>query len=76
MNCDELVELVTAFLDDALDGRTRERFLEHLALCEGCERYLDQMRITIAQLGRVRPVPLPAESRDRMLAAFEGWYGR
>ena len=31
-----IVELVTAYLDDALEPAGRERFEEHLAFCEGC----------------------------------------
>ena len=37
MDCNELVELVTAYLDGALDPDTRARFDTHLLECEGCE---------------------------------------
>ena len=37
MTCAELVELVTAFLEGALDPDTERRFIEHLAVCDGCE---------------------------------------
>ncbi|MEU0794098.1 zf-HC2 domain-containing protein [Amycolatopsis sp. NPDC005961] len=74
MNCDEFVELVTAFLDDALDPGTEARFIEHLALCEGCERYLDQFRTTIGELGRLPPETLSPETRDAVLTAFRDWH--
>jgi anti-sigma factor RsiW len=70
MTCAELVELVTAFLDGALDPETEQRFLEHLAICDGCETYVDQMRQTIAEVGRVPPESLADETRDRLLEAF------
>lgn len=74
MNCDEFVELVTAFLDDALDPETEARFVEHLALCEGCERYLDQFRTTIDELGRLPPETLSPETRNALLGAFRDWH--
>jgi anti-sigma factor RsiW len=70
MTCAELVELVTAFLDGALDPETEQRFVEHLALCDGCETYLAQMRRTIAEVGAVEPESLSDETRDRLLQAF------
>ena len=73
MRCDEFVELVTAFLDGALDPDTEARFVEHLALCEGCERYLDQFRTTIRELGELPPETLSPEVRDNLLHAFRGW---
>lgn len=61
-SCEEAVELVTAFLEGDLDEPTRRRFEEHLDGCEGCERYLDQFRVTVEALGRLRT----AEAPDRL----------
>ncbi|MDX3187254.1 zf-HC2 domain-containing protein [Streptomyces sp. MN03-5084-2B] len=74
MNCDEFVELVTAFLDGALDPGTEERFVEHLALCDGCERYLEQFRTTITELGELPPESLSPEVRTDLLNAFRDWH--
>ena len=73
MNCDEFVELVTAYLDGALDPQTSVRFAEHLAACDGCERYLEQIRHTVAQLRDLPADSLAARARDRLLAAFRTW---
>ena len=70
MTCAELVELVTAFLDGALDPETEQRFVEHLAICDGCDIYVDQMRRTIAEVGRVEPETLSDETREGLLQAF------
>src|ERR1700735_1099212 len=59
LSCSEFVELVTSHLEGKLDRDTERRFTEHLAECEGCDRYLDQFRLTIRMLGE-----LPAESRS------------
>ena len=52
--CREMVELVTAYLEDALSDRQRRRFEAHLAGCPHCTEYLRQMRTTIAITGRLR----------------------
>jgi anti-sigma factor RsiW len=73
VNCDEFVELVTAYLDGTLDPETERRFTEHLAECEGCDRYLDQIRQTVRGLASLPSQSLPAQARDRLLAAFRDW---
>jgi anti-sigma factor RsiW len=76
MTCEEFVELVTAFLDGSLDPETESRFVEHLALCEGCEIYLDQFRTTIAELGSLPAETLSADVRETVLDAFRDWRTR
>ena len=74
MTCAQFVELVTAYLEGALDRDTEQRFVEHVALCEGCGRYLQQIRETVTQLGRLPSEDSPSrEARDRLLAAFRTW---
>ena len=70
MRCDEFVELVTAYLEGDLDTATEQRFVEHLALCEGCDRYLEQFRTTIDALGHLPERSLDPDTRDQLLAAF------
>jgi anti-sigma factor RsiW len=76
MNCDEFVELVTAYLDGNLDRTTEQRFVEHLAECDGCDRYLDQIRTTVNALGHLPTQSLAPEARDRLLTAFRDWSAR
>jgi anti-sigma factor RsiW len=73
MTCAELVELVTAYLDGALDPATEQRFVEHLGLCDGCEIYVEQIRRTAAEVGQVEPENLSEETRDRLLDAFRNF---
>ena len=73
ITCRELVELVTDYFEDALSSRERARFDEHLADCEHCTEYLEQMRTTVAVLGRLPAESLPDVARDRLLAAFRDW---
>jgi anti-sigma factor RsiW len=71
--CQDVVELVTAYLEHSLSPADRERFEEHLVFCDGCSTYLDQMRETIAATRRVQLEALPAELEARLLEAFRGW---
>lgn len=73
--CRDLVEVVTAYLEDALSPLDRRRFEEHLAECDACEMYVEQIRETIAASGRsaVLADALPADVRDGIRSAFRGW---
>lgn len=73
LTCAEFVELVTGYLEGALDRDTEARFVEHVTTCEGCERYLDQIRHTVAMLGTLPPESLSVQARDQLLAAFRDW---
>ena len=70
ISCQEVVEVVTDYLEGKLSPEDAAIFDAHLALCDGCQFYLDQMRITIAAVGRVDDEEVPAELRDTVLAAF------
>jgi anti-sigma factor RsiW len=71
--CQELVELITDYLEETLPAGERRRFERHLAICPGCRNYVEQMRITIRTLGHVPPASLPAETRQRLLTTFREW---
>lgn len=76
MGCQELVELVTDYLEGRLSPDDAECFEEHLGKCGGCRMYLDQMRETISALGHLPPESLSPEVEMRLLAAFRGWRER
>ncbi len=73
MHCQELVEVVSEYLEGALAEPDRHRFDEHLAECAACRDYLDQMRRTIAAVGRVEADQLSEELRSGLLRAFRDW---
>ena len=75
LSCQELVELVTDYVEDALPATERERFESHIAGCEHCTAYLEQMRVTISLTGRLRAEEVPAASLEPLLEAFRGWRG-
>ena len=73
MDCNELVELVTSYLDGSLDPDTRARFDVHLLECDGCANYLQQFRATVDTLGKVDDETLDPSFRDRLMNAFRDW---
>jgi anti-sigma factor RsiW len=73
LSCQELVELVTDYLEERLQAAERERFEAHLATCAGCRAYLDQMRRTIRLLGRLPQETVSGAARAKLLEAFRAW---
>jgi anti-sigma factor RsiW len=72
--CVELVELVTDYLEGALPARQRRRFERHIAACEHCSTYLDQIRRTRQALGTLTEESIAPEARDALLHAFRDWH--
>jgi anti-sigma factor (TIGR02949 family) len=70
ISCQEIVELVTDYLEGALPRSERKAFEEHLAGCPHCTNYLDQMRQTMRLTGRLTEEALEPELRAKLLDAF------
>ena len=70
LTCGELVELVTDYLEGALDEETTERFERHVAFCPGCETYLNQMKETATILGEIPVETLSEETHATLLETF------
>jgi len=73
MDCRELVEAITAYLDGTLPDADQHRFENHLANCPYCTEYLEQMRTTVARLRRLDHITLSDDARERLLVAFRDW---
>jgi len=73
LTCQELVELVTDYLELRLPEAERSRFEVHLGVCDGCRTHLEQMRQTLRVAGKLREEALAPGARDALLAAFRGW---
>jgi len=77
MTCQELVELVSAFLDGELDPVTERRLVDHIATCDGCGNYVDQFKQTIGVLGELPDDThgtLSAAQRETLMAEFHKRY--
>jgi predicted anti-sigma-YlaC factor YlaD len=73
LTCRELVELVTDYLEEALSPADRARFDEHLALCDGCRAYVEQLRDTVRLTGTLTEESLTPAAREDLLGAFRAW---
>jgi anti-sigma factor RsiW len=73
MDCHTLVELVTDYLDGALTEDDRARLEAHLAVCDGCQAYLEQIRTTIRLTGMLTEEQLEPDARDALLGVFRAW---
>jgi predicted anti-sigma-YlaC factor YlaD len=76
LSCQELVELVTDYLEGALSPVDLRRFEEHTSGCENCTRYLEQLRQTIRITGTITTEDLSPEMEDELLGAFRDWSNR
>jgi predicted anti-sigma-YlaC factor YlaD len=73
LTCQELVELVTDYLEGSLSASQQARFEEHLAKCTGCQNYLAQMRLTIKLAGKLSEESITPPARDDLLGVFRNW---
>jgi anti-sigma factor RsiW len=71
--CRELVELVTDYLEGALSAEQHARFENHIAGCDGCTAYLEQMRETVRLTGTLREQQIPPGALAALLHAFRDW---
>jgi anti-sigma factor RsiW len=71
--CQELVELVTMYLEGALTPGERAGFEAHLAGCTGCRNYVGQVKATVRALGRPAAEPLAPAAREGLLNIFRDW---
>ena len=73
LSCQEVVELVTDYLEHVLLPETRKLFEEHVADCPGCTNYIEQMRHTIDMLHQLAKEPVLPASKQELLQLFKRW---
>ena len=73
MACQELVEVITSYLEGSLPEFDRVRFETHLASCASCQEYLEQMQALIRLTGRLTTDSLEPETASSLLTAFRRW---
>jgi anti-sigma factor RsiW len=73
LSCREVVELLGDYLEGAMAPADRARLEEHLAECDGCAPYLQQLRATIRLSGRLSEEAVPPAGMAPLLEAFRAW---
>jgi anti-sigma factor RsiW len=75
VSCQEIVELVTDYLEGKLDPQMTAEVEAHLELCDGCDTYVEQMRATIRTLGTVHVATLSESAQAELVRAFRDLRG-
>jgi anti-sigma factor RsiW len=75
IHCQEIVELVTDYLEGALDPDMTAEVQAHLELCDGCDIYVEQIRATIRALGKVPVATLSEKAQAELVRAFRDMRG-
>jgi anti-sigma factor RsiW len=73
LQCREFVDLITAYLDDAVVGDERAEVEAHLQICDGCQSVLSQWRTVIELTGQLTEEDVRNTepfTRDRLLSTF------
>jgi predicted anti-sigma-YlaC factor YlaD len=73
LNCQEVVELVTDYLEQALLPEMQAQFEKHVAECPGCDTYLEQLQQTIMMLRKLAEQPMFPETKQGLLEIFHKW---
>jgi len=73
VNCSELVELVTDYLEDSMDADQRARFDEHVSGGDDCTTYLEQLRVTIRLTGMLSEEQVTPDAREALLGVLRDW---
>lgn len=72
--CQQAIELASDYLEGSLSRRDRRRLEKHLAVCDACAAYFEQLRLTIAASGSVTPDELSPEVLDTLTDLFRKFH--
>jgi len=72
--CQQAVELASDYLEGSLSRRDRRRLEKHLAQCDACTAYMEQLRATIEASGVVTPDDLAPEALNTLTELFQKFH--
>ena len=73
LTCQEVMELVTDYLENVLLPGLRKQLEEHVADCPGCANYIEQVRLTVGMLHQLAHEPVFPETKRELLEVFRNW---
>ena len=73
MMCQQMVELISDYIEGTLPRKTHQRVAAHLAMCDACPGYVEQLRATIALTGRLREEDIEPHVMDELLDVLRTW---
>ncbi len=73
VTCHELVEILTDYLEDAVEPGVRAEIERHIVICSACSHYVEQKRSTIDLLGRLAAEQPAMTPTEKLLGMFREW---
>ena len=73
LSCQQVMELITDYLENALLPEMRKLLEEHVAECPDCENYFEQMQLTIDMLHQVARESVFPATKQELLQLFRDW---
>ncbi len=73
LKCQQVVELVTDYLEGTMRRSERRRFEAHLRGCPNCSAYLRQMQATIRAMGALSTDDVAPAALDELTEMFRHW---
>jgi anti-sigma factor RsiW len=71
--CQQVIELLTDYLEGTLSRRQTRRLEAHLRDCPNCSNYLEQFRITIRLSSTIEPEDLSSEAVRDLTELYRRW---
>jgi anti-sigma factor RsiW len=76
LTCQQLVELITDYVEGALDEQRHADVVRHLSECDDCLRYVAQLQQTERVLASIQAPTLSSDDRAALIAAYRDWCAR
>jgi predicted anti-sigma-YlaC factor YlaD len=71
IECRQIAELLSDYLDGTLPGRTRELIDFHIDGCPPCVAFINTYRGTIEAARNLAETPIPPELKKRLVAVLK-----
>ena len=78
MNCDDVKELLSEYVDETLDAKPKALVEKHLSTCKGCQQEVVSLRALISDLGSMESIAPPKDFLDQFHKRMEqcSWFSR
>jgi len=70
-DCSETRDLLSEYMDDALDAKAKALADEHLRTCPACREELDSLKTVVKRIGSFESVKAPADFLDQLHKRME-----
>jgi hypothetical protein len=76
MDCGEIKERLSEYLDDVLDAERKAVVEEHLSICKDCHQEMVSLKALVRELGSMESVGPPKDFLDQLHERIEGrsWF--